>query len=151
MSDEPFVPGQSLGFVVNQAARLLAHEIGHRLASLDVTPGEFAPLLVLLNQGEMSQATLRDAVDIEQPTLTRTLQRMERDGLIRRRRSPEDARVSLVSASPQILRRRGALVAAARHTNDLATAGFDPDQIDELMSLLGRVIANLRSADPSTS
>ena len=145
-----FPPERSLGFVVNQLARLLAARLHERIQHLGVTPGQFAPLLVLLERGELTQRALRDLVDIEQPTLTRTLQRMERDGLIERREHPTDRRKTLVRPSERATSMRDDLVRSATDVNDLATAGLAPRQLEQLVAGLHQMIASLRDSTHPT-
>lgn len=71
------------------------------------------------------------------------LARMERDGLIQREPDPADGRSSLISLSESAT----ALLGPARDIlfqgNREALAGFEQGEIDQLVSLLGRVIANV--------
>lgn len=82
-------PGQYL-------ARLL-RALRERIESLGVVPGQFAQLLALYEQDGLTQAELCAHVEIERPTMARTLSRMQRDGLIDRVPDPADGRRSLVT------------------------------------------------------
>ncbi|MBE5767412.1 MAG: MarR family transcriptional regulator [Clostridiales bacterium] len=56
------------------------------------------PVLMDLNRfGELGQNTLAEKAHITPATMSGTLKRMERDGVIKRRSDENDARVSLVS------------------------------------------------------
>lgn len=141
----------SLGYEINHFARLLAQQLHARIAPLGVVPGQFAQLLALFEQDGLTQRELCDLVRIEQPTMASTLQRMERDELIRRAPDPHDGRRTrvLLTARSRALKRP--LVAAARDVNATATAGLSEREIAAFMRTLTRMIDNLeREPGPRT-
>jgi len=66
------------------------------LNKLGVHTGQEMILLQLWIEEGIPQSQLAASMEVEPPTATKMLQRMERAGLIERRPDPEDARVSLV-------------------------------------------------------
>lgn len=144
-------PERSLGYQINHLARLLEHALRDRIKDFGVVPGQFAQLLALYDSNGLTQAQLCERVQIEQPTMARTLSRMERDGLITRTPNPADARSALVTLTPHACELQAALTEAAQAVNAHATAGLGTDDINRLMQLLATVIANLQSdkAPPS--
>jgi DNA-binding MarR family transcriptional regulator len=83
---------QSAGYMVNLCARLFSQRITEALAPYGVTTAYLPVLYTLDARGEMSQGELAELISIEQPTMTRTLGRMERDGFIAREQDPENGR-----------------------------------------------------------
>lgn len=146
-------PESSPGFLVNHLGRLFAHALRDRIAPYGVVPGQFAQLLVLYGSDGLTQTDLCARVQIEQPTMARTLARMERDGLITRTPDPVDQRRSRVWLTAHARRLEPDLVAAARAVNAEATRGLTRDQIAAFRTVLGAAIANLEAArapgDPS--
>lgn len=139
-------PQRSLGYQVNHLARLLAGALRERTEPLGVVPGQFAQLLVLYQTDGLTQAELCERVQIEQPTMARTLARMERDGLVERRPDPDDGRRARIVLTPRARALEDDLIAAAQAVNAAATAGIDDDEAALFLSLLGRMIANLGGA-----
>ena len=78
---------------IHKAHRQLAEE---GLNKLGVHTGQEMILLQLWIEEDIPQSQLAACMEVEPPTVTKMLQRMERAGLIERRPDPEDARVSLV-------------------------------------------------------
>ena len=78
---------------IHKAHRQLAEE---DLNKLGVHTGQEMILLQLWIEEGIPQSQLAACMEVEPPTATKMLQRMERAGLIERRPDPEDARVSLV-------------------------------------------------------
>lgn len=76
--------------------RLYAKGLTMRLAPYDVQPGYLTVLHYLWQKDRITQKQLHLHLDIEQATLSNTLKRMERDGLIERKPNPRDRRRHLI-------------------------------------------------------
>lgn len=139
---------KSAGYMTNWAARSFTPAIERRLKPLGVSAG-YLPVFFALGGGrELPQKAIADAAGVEQSTMTFTLRRMERDGLIARRQDPADRRSTLVSLSPA----GRALVPAVRQATDevnaIALGPLDAAEREAFLAALGRVIEAL-SADRS--
>lgn len=91
--------GQSLQFFtqLSKFQRLYSKGLSMRLSPYGVQPGYLA-ILEFLWQGKPStQKELVHNLDLEQATLSNTLKRMERDGLIERKPARTDKRIHLIS------------------------------------------------------
>ena len=140
---KPFTRDTSLGYQVNHAARLFAQALHQRIAPLGVVPGQFAQLLALFEADGQTQRELCEQVGIEQPTMANTLQRMERDGLVRREPDPADGRRARVLLTDRARDLEGPLVAAARAVNATATRGLNAPEVAAVLAALPRIIDNL--------
>lgn len=105
-------------------------------------------LVALTRRSWGTQAQLADALDITGATLTHHLDVLEQDGLIVRRRAPENRRtqrVELTREGEQMFRRlRGAAVA---HDARLR-AGLAASDIDALRSFLEQLSRNVDDPPP---
>lgn len=134
---------ESLGYQVNHLARLLAQTLAARIVALGVVPGQFAQLLALFEQDGLTQRELCDRVRIEQPTMAKTLRRMERDGLVRNRPDPDDGRRVRVTLTQHARTLEPELIAAARAVNATATDGLSAAEVAAYLELTARLIYNL--------
>jgi DNA-binding MarR family transcriptional regulator len=134
---------QSLGYMVNLEARMLAQALHRRIAPHGVVPGQFPALLALYERDGRTQAELCREVRIEQPTMANTLRRMERDGLIRREPDSNDGRRQLIFLTARARSLRPKLVTAARRVNEVATSGLTEREITKALTTIKRVIENL--------
>lgn len=135
----------SLGYQVNHLARLLALALQRRIAVHGVVPGQFAQLLALYEHDGLTQRELCELVQIDQSTMAHTLQRMQRDGLIERTPDPDDRRRARITLTDRARQIRAELISAAQEVNAAATDGFSRDESDQLLTLVGRAIANLEA------
>jgi DNA-binding MarR family transcriptional regulator len=145
-----FTRDSSLGYQVNHAARLFAQALQRRIAPLGVVPGQFAQLLALFEVDGQTQRQLCEQVGIEQPTMANTLQRMERDGLIRRDPDPTDGRQARVVLTKRARDIERPLIAAARTVNATATRGLNAEDVATVLAALTRIIDNLEKDAANT-
>jgi DNA-binding MarR family transcriptional regulator len=66
---------------------------------LGVSPSRLSALSVVVYAGPLAIGALASAEGVAAPTMTRLVDGLERDGLVRRRRDPADARGVLVEAT----------------------------------------------------
>ena len=91
-----FFKDQSAGFLANHIARIFARGLSARIRPLGLTTGTFPALLELWETDGLTQKQLVTRLDIEQATMANTLARMERDGLIARKKDATDGRVQRI-------------------------------------------------------
>jgi DNA-binding MarR family transcriptional regulator len=138
----------SLGYQVNVLARLFERALRERIAPHGVVPGQFPALLCLYEEDGLTQAEIGTRVQIEQPTIAKTLQRMERDGLIRREPDPDDRRRVRIHLTPPARTLEPTLAATAREINASAVDGFGAAEATHLLDSVTRMIANLSGTAP---
>ncbi|HEX9563343.1 MAG TPA: MarR family transcriptional regulator [Gemmatimonadaceae bacterium] len=111
-----------------------------------LTGPRLSALSVVVFTGPLTLSELAAAEQVKPPTMTRLVQALEREGLVRRVGDPDDRRIVRVRATP-----RGQAVLAqgrARRVARLATpmAHLDPTEQDTLRraaDIIGRVVASL--------
>jgi DNA-binding MarR family transcriptional regulator len=145
-SDEPpgprtFVIEESLGYLINRAARAFASRLGSELRPFGVGTGQWAVLMHLWSHDGMTQAQLARRVAIEQPTMVRTIDRMERDGLVTRSPDPNDGRASRITVSERGWALRDTLVPLAAGVNRAAAAALTDEEVATLRRLLVKLVA----------
>lgn len=93
----------------------------------------------------LTQKQLALSIDIEQPTMSATLARMERDQLISRTPDPSDRRKSLITLTPLAESKLQHVFTTVSYVNTSAMQGLSEEERLHLQSLLSRVVTNLRS------
>ena len=134
------------GHLVSLAARGFARLSEARLKPLGFGVGHL-PVLVALQDGRAStQRDLARFARIEQPPMAQMLARMERDGLIERQPDPKDGRSSHITLTPLAEERLPNAVAVLLRGNQEILSDFSDGEIEVLLDLLRRLIANLDRA-----
>lgn len=115
----------------------------NKFQSLGIGPGQVPILMELGKHGQLSQRDLAEKVRVTPATISGTLKRLERSGVIVRTGAEDDARVSLVSLSEN----GEALMKEARsvfaEADDLLIEGFSQQEKEALLSLLQRMLENV--------
>lgn len=139
----PLRRSESVGSLVSYLGRLFARSLERRIQPHGLYPGQLPALLCLWEREGISQAELCRLVQVEQPTMANTLNRMERDDLIRRVPDPQDRRRALVFLTARARGLEDAVTGAAALVNAAAAAGLSDAEQAELLRLLGKLTANL--------
>jgi len=106
-------------------------------------PGARLVLSFLAVSDGKSQKELVELTHLRAPTVSVILQKMEDEGIARRRRNPEDKRelrVYLTEYGREVDRNG---IAKIKQTDALALEGLSPQEIETLMTLLGKMKENL--------
>jgi len=140
---------RSFGFLVHDVARLFGRRFNQRaLLFLGLTRAQCKVLGYLARNEGINQSGLADLLEIKPMTLVRQVDRMEEDGWIERRPDPADRRAHrlvLTEKARPILAR---ILDLSTEVRNEAFAGLSEVEGRHLISLLGRVHANLSERVP---
>lgn len=128
---------------LNWAARLLARETETMLGPIGLNPAYVPVLIALSSGGAHTPKELAEAASVEQPTMTATIQRMERDGFVTRKRNPDDGRSALIALTPLGYERIADMDRALGALNELLLEQFTTAERGQFLELLGRVVSVL--------
>ncbi len=146
-ADDPWEPLRYPGHYFSRIARGLSRIGDARLRDLGFATAQL-PVLTALKDGErLSQMELARWAKVEQPTMAQMLARMERDGLVKREPDPRDRRSSLISLTDQALARLSAGRAVLRQGNADITKDLSSEEVETLVSLLKRILANIQALE----
>ena len=127
------------------ADRAARKAVGDELAGSGVHTGQEIVLAKLLHLGSLPVAQLAKVLDVEVPTATRTTQRMEAAGLVRRLKNDKDARqvsIELTEQGAEVARTVQRLHAQA---GKRALHGIDAEQRRQLRNLLWQITGNIEA------
>jgi MarR family transcriptional regulator, transcriptional regulator for hemolysin len=149
-ADDDWDPMAHHGHYFSRIARALTRIGDIRLRDLGFATAQLPVLAALKNGARMSQTDLARWAKVEQPTMAQMLARMERDGLIRREGDPNDRRSSVISLTNQARAKVPAGSAVLRQGNVEMTKGLTAREVETLLSLLRRVLANVEQMEQAT-
>ncbi len=139
-------PQPTLGFVLNDVARLLRKRFEQRARCLGLTRAQWQVLAYLSANEGIHQGGLADLLDIEPITLVRILDKLEVAGMVERRRHATDRRLWLLyltpAAHPMLARMR--LLGDA--TRQEALEGLSDEERAQLLHMLTTMKRNLLDA-----
>jgi len=138
----------SLGYQIGLLNRLYDRCLQDALKDFGVAPGQFAPLVMLFEEDGLTQAELCRRINVEQPTMANTLERMERDGLVKRKADSEDRRRAHVFLTPRARDIQAQVMEAARAVSNRTVTKLSAGEQDDMFRLLARMVENLKSKTP---
>ena len=141
----------TIGFLVNDAARLMRKDFERRARSLGLTRSQWQTLFHLARNEGCNQATLADLMEVEPITLTRTVDRLAACGLVERRADPSDRRARLLFLGERAHPLLEELRTLGAETREIALASISEDERTLLMTLLTKMRANLAGRDTATA
>ena len=133
-----------LCFRLYAASRLVTQAYHPLRSELGITYPQYLVLLVLWEQDGQPVNDLAKRLHLETNTVTPLLQRMEKDGLVTRKRGKEDGRqviVSLTARSREMEDRAAAIPAAL--SARLACSRLSPASVPGLFAALDDIISSL--------
>ena len=137
------------GFMLAQLGRAVTRRYRSAMAPIGLNPRETAALVQLRDAGAVSQQALGTTLDIDASNLVVLLNDLEVEGLISRRRDPEDRRRHVVEITAAGTALVDEVMRTAELVEDQFFASLDEDERVTLRELLCRVAQS--TDDPSTT
>lgn len=137
----------SIGYLINQLARVFSNALQQRIKPLGLSTGVFPVMIHLWEKDGLTQKELVALVGIEQATMANTLNRMERDGLITRTKGTKDARERVVELTIQGRELRKPALEAATAQNEALMVGLCLEEQCQLIDLVSKATIALTEND----
>jgi MarR family transcriptional regulator for hemolysin len=131
--------------LLKKANRLLVKKANELLKPHGITHAYTYFLMELYQQDGLTQSEMHKRIGIEQPTAVRTLDRMERDGLILREQNPTDRRALFIKLTDKGKRYKETILDCAKELNAFALRGFTDNDKALFKQLIKRLNSNLDS------
>ncbi|MGK0715809.1 MarR family winged helix-turn-helix transcriptional regulator [Leucobacter sp. W1153] len=132
-------PHAHVGFLIRRAQQLHV-AVWARVVSTEVSSVQYSILVTLHRLGDASQRELCDEAGLDRSTIAEILRRMERDGLVERQRSAEDARRNSVRLTTLGLAERRRLKPLVLKVQQELTAGLNAAERAQLELSLNRLL-----------
>lgn len=142
--DDPLRLERQVCFALAVANRSVLAVYRPLLEPLGLTHPQYLVMLALWGEAPMSVKAIAEAIQLDSPTLSPLLKRLESAGLVTRRRDPGDERTLVVDLTDagRALRREAERIPPAV----VARLGVELADLEELREVLGRVNEAARRA-----
>jgi MarR family transcriptional regulator for hemolysin len=135
-----------VGLHLTRVAKAIGRAFDDELAAAGGSQSVWLVLLTLKRTQVASQRELADAVGIQGATLTHHLNAMEADGLLTRRRDPDNRRMHLVELTAEGDALFHRLRKAAGRFDELLRGELSENELARLRRTLDRLAANVGTA-----
>ncbi len=144
-------PDQSIGFLINDVARLLRRNFDRRVRPLDLSQAQWQALAYLSRQEGVNQITLAESLEIQPITLARLIDRLQEAGWVERRPDPADRRAFKLYLTPMAQPLLSQMWSIAMETREDALSGLSVAARSDLIATLRTVKSNLLAAEHDTA
>lgn len=114
----------------------------HQLRDFDMGWGQFKILLLLMHEEGLKQEDISARLEIDKTTVTRTLNKLEASGFIRRVADPGDRRIHRIYMTEKSLEQKAYLTRLREEINTYLLEGFTASETEQLMAYLIRLKQN---------
>lgn len=146
MSDNQFKKSELYSFITGKATVAISRRLqkNFKEAGIDVTIEQWSVLYQLWKEDGLSQQQLCDATFRDKPSITRLVDNMEKNNLVRRIGNKKDRRINLIHLTSQGRALEEESMAVANKTLNEALLGVSPEKIEVAREVLQVVYDNLK-------
>lgn len=146
MSGNQFKRGELYSFITGVASTAIARRLqkNFKQQGIDITIEQWSVLYHLWKQDGLSQQELCSATFRDKPSITRLVDNLEKQQLVKRVASLDDRRINLIYLSETAAMLRDQTMDMANQTLNEALSGVSAEEIAVCKSVLQRVYDNLK-------
>jgi DNA-binding MarR family transcriptional regulator len=130
-----------------RASTKLQVRLQTRLRALRMSSSQWRVISVLKAYGALSIGEIVEATLMEQPTISRVVARLEKNGLVTRRPSTRDSRMALISLTAAGVEAFRQIVPAALRHQELALNGIGRKEIAQVVATLEKIEENIEASE----
>ena len=145
MSNNQFKRGELYSVINGMATTAVARRLqkNFRLAGLEITIEQWSVLYHLWKQDALSQQELCNRTFRDKPSITRLIDNLEKQKLVKRMPSKEDRRINLVCLTETAKLLQDKTIELANQTMDEALVGVHKSEIEIVKQVFQKVYDNL--------
>lgn len=134
----------SVGFIVNSTAKAFQKALDSELRKkVGVTISQWRVVGILVLQPGLTQKEIADKVGIEGATLVPLIDKMEKDGLLKRKPDSKDRRVNRIYLTTKADSLWNSMTECALRIRKVSTKDIPEDQLKNTLETLRRISKNL--------
>jgi DNA-binding MarR family transcriptional regulator len=133
-----------IGFVTSTATKTVTKDFNRRMEKCGSTRIQWIALYFLLKADKaMSQKELAALMNIEDPSLARLIDRMERDQLLRRVENPKDKRIKILELTEVGRVKAEDLMPYGQEFSDLLLEDITDEEVEIFQKVLKKMVRNI--------
>ncbi|WP_236887741.1 MarR family winged helix-turn-helix transcriptional regulator [Metaclostridioides mangenotii] len=136
---------ECIGFITNTTMKFVSEDFNRRLEAKGSTRIQWIALYFLNEENKpISQKELASLMNIKDSSVARLVDRMERDGLIKRVENPKDERVKFLELTNNGRNQIEALLPEGKYFSDLLLEGITNEELLTFYKVLDKMSINIK-------
>ena len=131
---------QSIGFHLNRAANIIHIGFVKCLEPYDIAPEQYATLIIISEDGEITQSGIAEVLAKGKPTISRALDALEKKGFIQREAHDADRRIKPIRLTEKGRKVLDAVEPKAMHLNNAIRSRLSPGETELFFRVLETII-----------
>lgn len=132
-----------VAFITNKAAKKMADTFNDRLAPLGITRVQWIALYYLGKYQGINQKELAEKMNIKDSTVARLIDRMEKDGLVKRLKNPDDRRAIKLMLTEKGERQRERFLPEGEKMSNIFAEGLTEEEIETFIRVIKKMVKNI--------
>lgn len=135
---------KSIGFVVKNTAKAFQKTLDLELRkNAGVTIGQLRVVVTLIQYPGSTQKEIAEKVEVEGATLVPVIDKMEKEGLLKRRPDSKDRRVNRIFLTPKADSLWNSMMECLLHVRKIAAKDIGEDELETTLETLRKISKNL--------
>lgn len=131
-----------VAFVTSKVSKKIADVFNEKLNNYDITRVQWIALYFLGKSESINQTELADKMDIKKSTMVRLIDRMEKEGYVRRKKDIEDRRITYICLTALGKKIRKELLPFGKEFSDLITRDISDEDMKIFKKVLNKLVEN---------
>ena len=142
---------RNTGFLISRMGIVASRAFAERIATVGLTPRGWGALNVLDKEGAITQQSLGRCIGMDPSTMVATIDELEAEGLVERRRNPQDRRAHALHITDKGRRTLADGRRVARQAQEELLAPLSSEERQQLHELLLRLAQNRAQVSVASS
>ena len=133
----------SLGFILNRTSIQSKALFTQRIKQFDISPEQWSLVFRTVESKGLTQKELSDSTYKDQANITRSIDRLEKKGLLKRVPNHNDRRIINIFPTEDAINLVDTIIPISSEFNSFLTKDFSEEEKQQLIKLLNKVYENL--------
>ena len=141
----------SLGVILNRTSIQSKALFTQKIKEFDISPEQWSLVFRVVESNGLTQKELSDSTYKDQANITRSIDRLERKGLLKRVSNQMDRRIINIYPTEKAINLVEKIIPISSRFNNYLTENFTEEEKNQLIKLLNKVYENLLKGDINES
>lgn len=132
-----------VAFITNKASKQMVNYFNDRLVQLGSTRVQWIALYYLGKNKSISQVELAKKMNIKSSTVVRLVDRMERDGYVKRVKDANDRRITSLELTDSGINLRKQLLPEGEKASNVFSKGISEEELKIFIHVLNKMVDNI--------